>query len=606
MSVVAYFRKLKSVADHLGDVGAPVTDKKLTMRLIDGLDRRFRTQGELLEGGITFPTFMQAQSRLQLAEQKLKAEETETPQFLHANGNNGGPDGHGGSSAPTFRFNGTCYSCGEPGHMARNCTCGDREGGQQGRGGGPQYTGRGGGQLYVQYRRGRGRGRGRGDHWTPPNAAGVLGPRPGAHNQVYHMAYTNPTPPPMQPVYTPPQASSYDYSAMFHAAPSNTTTFHPGGDWVMDSGATTHVTNSTGNLTSSHSLTNVTSRSIVVGNGSTMPIYSVGSASLPPRPFHLNHVLVSPAIIKSLISVRKFMRDNFCSIEFDPYGFSMKDLATRTLLLRSSSSGDMYPFFGDLQHTNSALTVSTTRDLWHRRLGHPSEDSLSKISSDFPSSCNKTSTTSSICEACQLGRQPRLSFSTSTSFTTSPFQLIHCDLWTSPIYSFSGNKYYLTVLDDYSHYSWAFPIRNKSDTASILQRFFVYVKTQFNKIIQCVQCDNGGEFLNSELRSFFSTNGISFRFSCPHTSPQNGKAERMLRTTNDVIRTLLVQSNLPPTFWVEALHTANHLINIRPSRAINHATPHFRLFNQHPTYSHLRVFGCLCFPNLYATTHNKL
>jgi hypothetical protein len=80
----------------------------------------------------------------------------------------------------------------------------------------------------------------------------------------------------------------------------------------------------------------------------------------------------------------------------------------------------------------------------------------------------------------------------------------------------------------------------------------------------------------------------------------------MLRTTNDVIRTLLVQSNLPPTFWVEALHTANHLINIRPSRAINHATPHFQLFNQHPTYSHLLVFGCLCFPNLYATTHNKL
>jgi histone deacetylase 1/2 len=62
---------------------------------------------------------------------------------------------------------------------------------------------------------------------------------------------------------------------------------------------------------------------------------------------------------------------------------------------------------------------------------------------------------------------------------------------------------------------------------------------------------------------------------------------------------------MPPTFWVEALHTANHLINIRPSRAINHATPHFQLFNQHPTYSHLRVFGCLCFPNLNATTHTN-
>ena len=357
LGVIAYCRKLKGVADQLGDVGAPVSDKKLTMRLIDGLDKRFKTQGELLEGAKPFPSFMQAQSRLQLAEQKLKSEEADPPQVLHTNGNNNG--------APTFRFNGNCYTCGEAGHMARNCPRGGggQNGyGQQGRGGGQQQYGRGGGQNgygqngYGQNGyggRGRGRGRGRGDHggrggynpgyghqqpqngyggpssgqqqrqitWAPPNATGVLGPRPGAHNQVYPMIY-NHAPPPMQPVYTPPPAQSFDYSAMFQSAPSNTTSFHPGGDWVMDSGATTHVTNDHGNLTSSRSLANVNSRSIVVGNGSTMPIHSVGSTTLTSRPFHLDHVLVSPAVIKSLISVRKFTRDNLCSIEFDPYGFS--------------------------------------------------------------------------------------------------------------------------------------------------------------------------------------------------------------------------------------------------------------------------------------------
>ena len=80
----------------------------------------------------------------------------------------------------------------------------------------------------------------------------------------------------------------------------------------------------------------------------------------------------------------------------------------------------------------------------------------------------------------------------------------------------------------------------------------------------------------------------------------------MVRTTNDVVRTLLVQANLPPPFWVEALHTANHLLNIRPSRTIQHTTPYFRLHGQHPTYTHLRTFGCLCYPNLYATTTHKL
>ncbi|PZU03064.1 MAG: hypothetical protein DI619_04830 [Francisella sp.] len=36
----------------------------------------------------------------------------------------------------------------------------------------------------------------------------------------------------------------------------------------------------------------------------------------------LRDVLVAPALIKNLISVRQFTRDNSCSIEFDAFGFS--------------------------------------------------------------------------------------------------------------------------------------------------------------------------------------------------------------------------------------------------------------------------------------------
>ena len=121
-----------------------------------------------------------------------------------------------------------------------------------------------------------------------------------------------------------------------------------------------------------------------------------------------------------------------------------------------------------------------------------------------------------------------------------------------------------------------------------------------------MQCDNGGEFLYGDLRSFFGTHGISFRLTCPHTSPQNGKAERMIRTTNDVVRSLLSQAHLPPPFWVEALHTATYLLNMRPSRAVHFFTPYFLLYGTHPSYDHLRTFGCLCFPNLSATTPHKL
>jgi hypothetical protein len=45
--------------------------------------------------------------------------------------------------------------------------------------------------------------------------------------------------------------------------------------------------------------------------------------------------------------------------------------------------------------------------------------------------------------------------------------------------------------------------------------------------------------------------------SCPYTSPQNGKAERIIRSINNVVRSLLFQASMPPSYWVEALLTVN-------------------------------------------------
>ncbi|WVZ78279.1 hypothetical protein U9M48_026020 [Paspalum notatum var. saurae] len=94
--------------------------------------------------------------------------------------------------------------------------------------------------------------------------------------------------------------------------------------------------------------------------------------------------------------------------------------------------------------------------------------------------------------------------------------------------------------------------------------------------------------------------------SCPYTSPQNGKAERMIRTTNYVIRTLLFQASLPARFSAESLHTATYLLNRLPSTASPTPTPHHALFGTPPRYDHLRIFGCACYPNTSATAPHKL
>ena len=40
-----------------------------------------------------------------------------------------------------------------------------------------------------------------------------------------------------------------------------------------------------------------------------------------------------------------------------------------------------------------------------------------------------------------------------------------------------------------------FPLRHKSEVADIPIRFYAYALTQFHLCLQCIQCDNGGEFI---------------------------------------------------------------------------------------------------------------
>jgi small nuclear ribonucleoprotein (snRNP)-like protein len=92
---------------------------------------------------------------------------------------------------------------------------------------------------------------------------------------------------------------------------------HSPTDWVVDSRASIHTTPTTSSLSHSHPPHPSHPPSIVVGNGSTLPVTSVG-ASVLPRPFYLSDVLVAPGLTHPLLSVRHFTSDNHCPMESDP------------------------------------------------------------------------------------------------------------------------------------------------------------------------------------------------------------------------------------------------------------------------------------------------
>jgi hypothetical protein len=304
-------------------------------------------------------------------------------------------------------------------------------------------------------------------------------------------------------------------------------------------------------------------------------------------------------------------------MEFDHFGLSVKDLTTRNVIARSNSTDLLYTLCLlssttssrtspcamstiDVPHILAAVATST----WHRRLGHPGPDALSSLSRSSFISC--TSTTYDFCHACQLSKHTRLPFSSSSSCAEKAFDLLYLDLWTSPIISVSGLKYYLVILDDFTHYLWTFLLKQKSDTFTTLSNFFSYVTTQFSCTVKAIQRDNGREFDNSSTWTFLLSKGAQLRISRPYTSPQNSKAECIIHTINNVIRTLLIQASLLRRYWAEELHTAVYLLNNLPTKTIYAACPHVTLFGSTPSYEHLRFFGCACYPNLATTAPHKL
>ena len=88
--------------------------------------------------------------------------------------------------------------------------------------------------------------------------------------------------------------------------------------------------------------------------------------------------------------------------------------------------------------------------------------------------------------------------------------------------SVSGHDYYVSFIDAYSHFTWIYLLKRKSDVFDIFLQFQTYVEHLLNHKILHVQTDWGGEYRN--LNSFFQKYGIIHHVACPHTHQQNGAA----------------------------------------------------------------------------------
>ena len=127
-------------------------------------------------------------------------------------------------------------------------------------------------------------------------------------------------------------------------AMSAMTSSTPPSYWLTDSGASHHVTSDPSTLNSAIPYSG--SDQLFVGDGKGLCISHTGSAIIRTKhaSFKLNDVLLVPQASHNLLSVYKFVYDNWCSLTFDPFGFYVKDLSTGKMLFQGPSEGGLYPF----------------------------------------------------------------------------------------------------------------------------------------------------------------------------------------------------------------------------------------------------------------------
>ena len=386
--------------------------------------------------------------------------------------------------------------------------------------------------------------------------------------------------------------------------------------WFLDTGATHHLTHSREWLHDYKTL----SKPLQVrfgDNGMKMAI-GKGTIDLPinnKSMITMTNVYFVPGLAKNLLSVSE-ATSNGMVLEFhNNHAIIHHKLSSgeeiKTICPRM---GRLYPLKLMGNTSIEANMVSTHHEidptlLWHHRLGHlhPKSMKASQIHTIMEGIPRKPFTYLPICEGCMYGKQCRQKFPFHTHQSNQPLEIIHSDIC-GPLqtYSITGNKYFITFIDDYTRFTIVYFLKNKSEAFKAFTSYKALVENQSQFKIKIIRTDNGGEYFSKEWIFFCNTHGIRHEYTVPYNPQQNGVAERKNRTLLDASRSMLQVAGLPNQFWQEAVATACYLQNRSPHKVLDLHTPYFLWFDKKPQVGHLRIFRAIAYSHIPTKLRKKL
>jgi GAG-pre-integrase domain len=223
-------------------------------------------------------------------------------------------------------------------------------------------------------------------------------------------------------------------------------------NWMVDSGASRHVTGAAREFSSYTHL--AVPESIQTADGTAQPVIGKGTVQCT-NTLALSNVLHAPSFPVNLLSISVIISQLKCVVLFDIPNVIFQEKKTDRRLGTGTWYSDLW--YLDRECVDSALSsflestggVRTSVEdlllLHHRRLGHPSFSALSKL---YPPLFEKANKEKLVCDACELGKHTRSSYSSSGSRSSLAFDLVHSDVWgPCSTTAVNGYKYFVSFID---------------------------------------------------------------------------------------------------------------------------------------------------------------
>ncbi|GMF25209.1 unnamed protein product [Phytophthora fragariaefolia] len=271
-------------------------------------------------------------------------------------------------------------------------------------------------------------------------------------------------------------------------------------------------------------------------------------------------------------------------------------------------------------------------EVWHERLAHTCPEYIRlMVDRGMAKGIMLKKRGKVDCADCHFGKQRRKTYRKKLDREVERVNdLVFADLLIPGLQNGTQYSAVLVIMDAYSRFvtTYLLKSRTEEEVNPRMQEYIAWAERQHgvrvgkvvtrelivdaeegdtvdgDALVRRVLTDKGQEFCNGAMERWYKKKGIVHTKVGPNASQLN-PVERTHQTLIGMVKTMMHQSGLPPSFWTHALETAVYVKNRVFCKGAG-CTPYELMFGSKPDIHHVRAFASVTYCHTPVSKRKKL